>query len=67
MLFAGLDPKKLYEVKVVTPAGEPKYLQKSGPDWVGGVRISGAALRSMGLHPPILPPESAIILEISAV
>jgi alpha-galactosidase len=67
MLFAGLDPKKLYEVKVVTPAGEPKYLQKSGPDWVGGVTMSGAALRSMGLHPPILPPESAIILEISAV
>jgi len=67
MLFSGLDPKKLYEVKVVTPAGEPKYLQKSGPDWVEGVQISGAALRSMGLYPPILPPESAIILEISEV
>lgn len=67
MLFAGLDPERLYEVKIVTPAGEPKYLQKSGPDWIHGVSISGAALRSIGLYPPILPPESAIILEISAV
>ena len=66
MRFAGLDPARLYEAKIVTPAGEPTYLQKSGPEWITGVLMSGAALASIGLHPPVLAPENAILIEISA-
>lgn len=64
--FAGLDPAKLYEAKIVTPAGDPTYLQKGAPHWSAGVLLSGAALASIGLHPPVLAPENAILIEISA-
>ena len=31
----------------------------------GGVLLSGAELANIGLRPPILPPENAILIEIS--
>jgi len=64
--FAGLDSDRIYEVKIVTPAGEPHYVQKTGPEWASGVSTSGAALGAIGLRPPILAPENAILIEIAA-
>ncbi len=64
ILFAGLDYKKSYRVKAVFPAGEPNYLQRTQVEWLDGITLTGAALGSVGLRPPVLYPENAILIEI---
>lgn len=64
----GLDPKKIYTVKVLTGAGNSKRMEVNEPAWMlnlEGVTLSGVELATIGLRPPILPPENAILIEIS--
>jgi len=64
----GLDPDRLYTVKVLTEAGKGKRMQVTEPGWMQsptGVTLSGIELATIGLRPPILPPENAILIEIS--
>ncbi|MEN9752767.1 MAG: hypothetical protein RL670_458, partial [Actinomycetota bacterium] len=60
----GLDPKANYRVKVALPAGDPKVVLRALPHWLDGVVLTGAALAKVGLRPPILAPENAILIEV---
>ncbi len=66
-LIPGLDPRATYEVKVVGDVGKPRALQVKNPPWLKGVRLSGAALASIGVRPPILAPENAILISATRV
>ena len=46
-------------------ANEAKTVQRVAPDSLDGVTVSGVALRTVGLRPPILASETALLLEIS--
>lgn len=64
----GLDPKRSYTVKVLTQAGMGKRMQVAEPDWLQrseGITLSGVELETIGIRPPILPPENAILIEIT--
>ncbi len=68
-LIPGLDPKRIYRVKVNVEAGTGKRMQVKEPAWMqnlDGITLSGAELATIGLRPPILPPENAILIEISS-
>ena len=65
----GLDPEKIYRVKALKEAGSGKRMQVTEPGWMqipNGISMSGAELESIGVRPPILPPENAILIEISS-
>ena len=63
-LIPGLDPDARYRVRRVEPAGRAPAMQHADPMWVDGVVTTGAALATIGLRPPILHPEQAILIEI---
>lgn len=65
--FAGLDSAATYRVKMVLPAGEPHYVQRVMPIWLDGVELSGEALAKVGVRPPILAPEHAILIELERI
>jgi alpha-galactosidase len=65
--FAGLDPSANYRVKMVEPAGSPQYIARKLPTWLSGVELTGAALARVGLRPPILAPENAILIEVERI
>ncbi len=60
----GLDPQAAYRVRVAEPAGPAQTVQRANPAWMGGVVLTGAALAEVGLRPPILSPENAILIEL---
>ena len=64
-----MDPLRIYRVKAITDAGPGKRMQNSEPGWMQiaeGITMSGMELEKIGLRPPILPPENAILIEISS-
>ena len=66
--FPGLDPERSYVVKVLADAGVAQTMQRGNPAWMNetnGIVLSGSELATIGLRPPILPPENAILIEIS--
>ena len=63
--FPGLDPLATYSVKAVYPAGKPRYMLISPPEWMSGVRLSGSALASIGVTAPTLAPANAFLIEIT--
>ena len=66
--FPGLDPDRRYRVIEVQPAGAPRYWQIRPPRWVSeGVELPGRVLAEVGLQPPILTAEQAMLVEITAV
>ena len=64
ILIPGLDAKKSYRVRAAFPAGEPNYIQRTQVEWLDGIELSGEALASVGLRPPVLYPENALMIEI---
>jgi len=65
----GLAPEKSYTVKLLTDAGTGKRMQITEPAWIAnphGVTLSGRELGAIGIRPPILSPENAILIEITA-
>ena len=65
--FPGLEAERIYTVKVITDAGVGKRMQSQEPAWMlapGGITLSGRELATIGVRPPILPPENAILIEI---
>jgi alpha-galactosidase len=64
ILLPGLSPAKSYRVRAVFPAGEPTYLQRSQVEWLEGIELTGASLASVGLRPPVLFPENAMLIEV---
>jgi alpha-galactosidase len=64
IFIPGLDASKTYKVRAVFPAGEPTFIQRTQVAWLDGVKLTGAALESVGLRAPILNPENAMLIEI---
>ena len=65
----GLAPEKIYTVKALSDAGVAQTMQRGYPAWMlnpAGIKLSGAELATIGVRPPILPPENAILIEISS-
>ncbi|MEI6649253.1 MAG: alpha-galactosidase [Actinomycetes bacterium] len=66
-LIPGLEPTATYEVKVHDEVGKPRALQVKNPPWLRGIKMTGAALANIGVRPPILAPENAILIGITRV
>jgi alpha-galactosidase len=64
ILLPGLSADKSYRVRAMFPAGEPTYLQRTQVEWLEGIELTGAALASVGLRPPVLFPENAMLIEV---
>jgi alpha-galactosidase len=60
----GLDPSATYRVVAEQPAGEAMFMSQKSPGWLTGAVLTGEALASIGLLPPILAPENAILIAI---
>ena len=64
----GLDPTRRYRVGVVFPTGNGAYLHRTPPAWLArGAQASGRYLAEVGLPMPILAPEHAILLRVTAL
>ena len=63
--FAGLDAAANYSVKAVYPAGKPRYMLITPPQWMDGITMSGSALATIGVSAPILAPANAVLIEIT--
>jgi alpha-galactosidase len=64
----GLDPERAYRVEPVTIAGGPALRQAQPPGWLagGGITLGGRALGAAGLQMPVLLPEQALLLHLTA-
>lgn len=63
----GLEPDAMYRVRS-QEFGGARTVQRRAPQWMdGGVTTSGAALADLGLHPPVLWPEEAILVVVERV
>jgi alpha-galactosidase len=67
ILIDGLDSNRSYSVKAVYPVGKPVFQERTSPMWLDGVVLTGRALTQIGLRPPILFPETALLIEIEAI
>jgi alpha-galactosidase len=68
IVLPGLDPAADYRVAVVFPTGPMPIGERKGLPWVeDSVVASGSFLSEVGLPMPILSPEHAIVLEVTAV
>ena len=66
--ISGLDPARLYAVNVVNLAGGTTGAARVQPSWLrDGATMSGSELAVMGLQPPALDPEQALILRLVAL
>lgn len=63
--FAGLDAAANYSVKAVYPAGKPRFMLITPPQWMDGITMSGSALATIGVSAPILAPANAVLIEIT--
>ncbi len=70
--FAGLDPERRYRIEVIDDLGSVYHAGRVHPPWMGaddagGIVASGEQLMRAGLQPPVLHPESVLLLELTAV
>jgi alpha-galactosidase len=64
----GLDPDRRYRVERVVLPGERWGTARTQPSWVsGGMTVTGRQLAIAGLQPPVLHPESAVLIRLSSV
>ena len=65
----GLDPAARYRVVTLRPGGEPRAVQDAPPPWYadGGIDLPGAVLGEIGLTMPLLSPQQAVVLEVTAL
>lgn len=63
--FPGLDQSASYVIKAVFPAGKPRFMLITPPDWMAGITMSGSALSAIGVTAPILAPANAFLIEIT--
>ena len=61
----GLDPDLRYEVRTVDVLGQIRGMARRQPGWVSdGLEISGVGLAAVGIQPPVLDPESLMLLHL---
>ncbi|MEV6900977.1 alpha-galactosidase [Amycolatopsis sp. NPDC051372] len=68
----GLDPSRLYRVRVRTEAGLPSLREVAAPEWFtravdGPLELPGAVLAAAGLPMPVLDPAQALLVDLSTV
>ena len=63
--FPGLDQAANYVIKAVFPAGKPRFMLITPPEWMSGITLSGSALSAIGVTAPILAPANAFLIEIT--
>jgi alpha-galactosidase len=63
--FPGLDQSANYVIKAVFPAGKPRFMLITPPEWMSGITLSGSALSAIGVTAPILAPANACLIEIT--
>ncbi len=63
--FPGLDAAATYSIKAVYPAGKPRFMLITPPEWMDGIKLSGSALATIGVTAPILAPANAVLIEIT--
>ncbi|MEM9034881.1 MAG: alpha-galactosidase [Actinomycetota bacterium] len=68
VIFAELDPERSYDVSILALPGPSGDFGRSRPAWVeqGSVRLTGDALMGVGVQPPLLDPESALLFHLVA-
>ncbi|MEI2764257.1 MAG: alpha-galactosidase [Dermatophilaceae bacterium] len=65
--LTGLDPDRAYRVTAMPLAGGPDTQQVAPPPWLAeGLTATGRALALVGVAPPILRPEQALLLVVRA-
>lgn len=65
--FPGLDERATYSIKVVYPAGKPRFMLITPPAWMDGIQLSGSALAQIGVSAPILAPANACVIEVTKI
>jgi alpha-galactosidase len=65
--FIGLDATASYSIKAVYPAGKPRFMLITPPQWMDGITMSGSALETIGVAAPILAPANAVLIEITTL
>jgi alpha-galactosidase len=64
----GLDPRREYRVSVVDIGAEAATYAGIQPAWVAdGITLTGAVLGAVGLEPPLLQPDEALVVRLVAV
>jgi alpha-galactosidase len=62
----GLDPDARYRVEHVALPGEHWGMAMSQPAWLSeGVDLTGVQLAAHGIRPPVMHPESAILISLT--
>ncbi len=64
----GLDPKRRYLVRGVTPPGQDHPMDL-GASWLAGpgIEVPGSVLAETGVRLPVLAPESALVIHVGAL
>ncbi len=66
--LAGLDATAAYRVTVVRELGPSSFGGRSRPSWLDApVTVAGSHLMALGVQPPILHPETALVIELERV
>ena len=63
--LAGLDPQATYAVAVLDDLAPPNSAAQQTCAWLPSTRVSGAQLMASGLQPPIMPPQSVVVLSLT--
>jgi alpha-galactosidase len=64
----GLDPDRSYEVRHLPLAGDVAGTGRHRPAWMDrGVLLTGRQLAEVGVQPPALHPERAVLIHLTAV
>ncbi len=64
----GLDPDRRYRVAPIPDVDSAVDFGRSAPAWLDhGIDLTGRQLERVGLQPPILHPESALLVEIAQI
>ncbi len=69
-IFPGLDPDSLYRVKAHTEIGKPHYFHVANTPWVEkaeGIVMSGKALATLGVKPPMVAPLNGILISLTRI
>ncbi len=65
--FAYLDPDRKYRAQILALPGRSGDFGRTQPAWManGSVVLSGRALMKVGIQPPVLDPESALLFHLT--
>ena len=62
----GLDPDQRYRVEHVALPGERRGMALAQPAWLAeGIELSGRQLAAHGIRPPVMHPESAVLVALT--